>query len=504
MMLSEDRLYGWGAGYTAMPRVAIDLHVKDQRRTGKIPCLGRQGGAVCRWRSAGISRIFVDDYPWGQALLLSMLSVAILVWIYLMNSTLLREQNEQLARPVEIVVVLNEEEHQETIYSAEEEPMPAVEYKQIERKVEKKLVVDERRQDGMTEAKREKQVKARNIVISPPAVRQRKYSGAESNKIPPPSQRTDTTEVITPEKDKSALALLNSDRLQRKYRNDRQNNEKLEYSQQVATTELYAAARLDETGELTSPRAGQNYGYAENSSLLPAQTPPQKVNQQILFRPQEGAEIPELELRKRARSFDIQSSPSQRSSQGISRASKFPTLQQKIEFPGATLPVTGKSEERYVFEENHRDRVPAPQSVKEELSFHSQKGKENPTLVPPISSTFLSREPRSVEKGSSFLAKAPDFSEIEVRDEINSSELISLKEFRVCKDPEREFHLKTQLAVCLHGPSRIETEGVLYFFKHTESAYTIQIDIYNPRGRNFGDRCEVLELAINSMISRVK
>lgn len=507
MMLSEDRLYGWGAGYTAMPRVATDLHAKVQRRTGKIPCLGRQGGAVCRWRSTGISRIFVDDYPWGQALLLSMLSVAILVWMYLMSSTLLREQDEQLARPVEIVVALDEEEQQETIYSAAEKPKAAVEYKQIERKVEKNLVVDERRLDGVTNAKREKQVKARNIVISPPAVRQGRYSGSERNKIPPLSQRTNTTGVITPESDKSALALLDTDRLQRKYSNDRKIDEKLEYPQKVATTELYAAARLDETGKLASPRhdwAGLSYGYGENSSPLPAQTPPQKVNQEILFRPQKQAEIPQLELRKQARSFDKLSSPSPSQSQETSRASRCPALPQNIEFPSATLPVTSQPEERYVFKGNHRDGVPAPPVVKEELSFHFKEPKESLNEVSPTSSTRLSTGPSSAKKGSSFSARAPDFSEMVVRNEINPSKLVGLKEFTVCKDPEREFHLKTQLAVCLHGPSRIETEGVVYFFKHTESGYTIQIDIYNPQGRYFADRCEVLELAINSTINRTK
>jgi hypothetical protein len=43
----------------------------------------------------------------------------------------------------------------------------------------------------------------------------------------------------------------------------------------------------------------------------------------------------------------------------------------------------------------------------------------------------------------------------------------------------------------------------VFFIKYTESGYTIEIGIYNPQGRLFKDRCEVLELAINSIANRV-
>jgi hypothetical protein len=507
MMLSEDRLYGWGAGNTIMPRAAIVPHAKGQRRTGKIPYLGRQGGAVFRWRSAGIFRLFVDDYPWGQFFSFCILAPAILACIFLINRTLPIDQDEQLARPVEIIIALHEEEHQEIKYSSENRLLPEVEHKQREGKVVRKPVTEKSQQDVLAQAKPEKQVKTENIVISPPVFRQRKYGGAESTTIPPASQSRDTTEIISPENKKSTLAFLQSDRLQRKYRNDKQNNKNFESFQKVDSTELYAAARLEDTGGLTSPRAdwaSHSHASLEKSSHLPAQTPPQSLNQEILFGSQKRAKIPEPELGKQARSFDKQSPATRHPSQGISGAAKFPTLQQKVEFPGAVLPATGQSEERYVFEENHRDQAPVPQSVKQELSFHSQKGKENPELDPPVSTSFFSGEPRSVEKGSSSLIQVPDFSQGEVADEINPADLISLKEFSVCKDPEREFHLKTQLAVCLHGPSRIEAAGVLYFFKNTESGYTLQIDIYNPQGRSFKDRCEVLELAINSLLKGIK
>ncbi len=101
------------------------------------------------------------------------------------------------------------------------------------------------------------------------------------------------------------------------------------------------------------------------------------------------------------------------------------------------------------------------------------------------------------------MVKAHDFSDTITLDEIDPSELISLKDFTVCKDPKKEFRQKTQLAVHLHRPSRIEAEGVLFFIKYTESGYTIEVDLYNPQGRPFKTRCEVMQLAIDNIVNHV-
>jgi hypothetical protein len=68
-MFSEDRLYGWGAGNIILPRAATELHPGRLRRTGQISYHDRRGQAAYRWRSSSISSIFVDDYPWRQALI---------------------------------------------------------------------------------------------------------------------------------------------------------------------------------------------------------------------------------------------------------------------------------------------------------------------------------------------------------------------------------------------------------------------------------------------------
>jgi len=81
-------------------------------------------------------------------------------------------------------------------------------------------------------------------------------------------------------------------------------------------------------------------------------------------------------------------------------------------------------------------------------------------------------------------------------DEIDPSQLISLKELAVCADPEEEFYHKTKLATLLGGPAKCDSNGMLFFFKYTESGYTIQVNIYNPTGAALKDRCSVLRLAI--------
>jgi hypothetical protein len=210
-----------------------------------------------------------------------------------------------------------------------------------------------------------------------------------------------------------------------------------------------------------------------------------------------------LKPQKRARSFTKKSSSSPSASIGTGAAISIPASRQQIELAGTTVPKRRRSDGRYVFKKSNQFSPQAPQSTKHVLSFQTQKREEKPTLVPPVSAKLRAKEARAANKNSSSLAKAHDFSDTITLDEIDPSELISLKEFTVCKDPKKEFHQKTKLAVHLHKPSRIEAQGVLFFIKYTESGYTIEIDIYNPQGRSFKSRCEVMQLAIDNIDNRV-
>ena len=246
-----------------------------------------------------------------------------------------------------------------------------------------------------------------------------------------------------------------------------QNNQKLGVSQPKTTTHLFAQHQSDITVESASLKlksASQRYGTRPSTKLPKAPSAPPSTNQQLLFGSQSGEKIPGVEPKK---------------------------LYSQFKQPASLLPNASKRTKR------------ASQSKTQGLSFQTKKRKENPTLPPPVANKMLTNANRSTDKKSSALAKVHKFSERRTLGEIEPSELINLKEFDVCIDPEMEFRQKTQLATHLDRPSRIEAEGVVFFIRYTESGYTIEIGIYNPQGRLFKDRCDVLELAINSFVNRV-
>jgi hypothetical protein len=137
-----------------------------------------------------------------------------------------------------------------------------------------------------------------------------------------------------------------------------------------------------------------------------------------------------------------------------------------------------------------------------EITFKSQNKKKRLTLAMPVSNRLIGKVDRSVADDSDATPQAPDFAATVVPAEVDPADLISLQAFNVCRDPQREFRQKTQLAAHLLGPTRVESDGVVFFIKYTESGYTIEIQIYNPHGRSFKTRCEVLELALKRIVNR--
>lgn len=548
MIFAEDRLYGWGASNIAMPRTAVELYPDRLRRTGEISCHDRRG-ATYRWRSSSISKIFLDDYPWGKALLLGMLATIMLAYIYLFDSTLSTDQNEPFNRPVEIVVALQKDEPRKVIYPVEEKSLESLELEQGEQQVMTESVTEEpdkrspdepkeKKQEVYKESQRrvpelplpvvrgkqrfvrkkamenkiiastaplmEKRADRKKITLSPPAAQQRSYRGKDNIELSQPSQALAAADFSSKKNNKSTENLIDTGHLQRRYSNKRQTDPKSETSQLNTTTELFTVNRSDKTAQLTTPAthlANQHYGSETKTLPSAAQTAPLGKDRQVSFQSQSRQEVVGIEPQKRARPFAKQSSSSLIASEATEPAISFKAARPPIKHSGAAVSKTRKSKKRYVFEKTNPYRTQAPQSANQELSFQSQKREENPKLTPPGSVKLLAKKTRSDEKSSSSVAKAHDFSHSVALDEIDPSELISLKEFNVCKDPEMEFRQKTQLAVHFHKASRIVVEGVQFFIKYTESGYTIEIDIYNPKGRPFRDRCEVLQLAIKSIVN---
>jgi hypothetical protein len=512
MIFSENNLYGWGTTDIAMPRAAFAPHPDRLRKTGKITGHKRRGAAAYRWHSSSISRIFLDDYPWSQAFLLCLFSSLIIAYICLLHSPLPNEQIEQLIKPVEILVAMQKVEPQTATVSVEPKPLASSKPEHIETSVsfehvaetpqekiidkpkevrqdvpEKilKIVPDPKsppvkiKQDGVqkkTKAppsmasvmpSRVEQTKPANVKISPPIHRKRNYTKKDQNTIPQARTATKVAGLISAKDKRPIEKIVDIGSHQGKKNYYIQNNEKLGVPQGKTTTNLLALNQSDKTVEpasLKTKSANQRYGTRANTRLPKNRSVPPSASQQLLFPSQKGEEVPGVEPKK---------------------------LNSQFNKPSSSLPNVSKRTKR------------ASQRKTQGLSFQPKTRKNNPTLTPPVSNKLRTNANRSADKSASSLAKVHKFSEMRAIGEIEPSELINLKEFDVCIDPEMEFRQKTQLAANLDRPSRIEAEGVVFFIRYTESGYTIEIGIYNPQGRLFKDRCDVLELAINSFVNRV-
>jgi hypothetical protein len=314
---------------------------------------------------------------------------------------------------------------------------------------------------------RKGQTKPENITISPPINRKRNYTQKGQNSISQPRPASKKAGFVSA-KDKGPtkeIIDIGSYRDQKKYFIN--HKKKLDDPQLKTTANLVALNQSNKTMapvSLKTKSASQRYRTGANPLPPAARSAPPRSNQKRLFSSQSREKIPGLEPKKLYSQFSKQAT----SSPSVSKRTKQ-----------------------------------ASRSKKQELSFQSKKMKANPTLTPLVSNKSLTSGDRSAKKSTSSLSKVHNFSEKLTPGEIEPTELINLNDFNVCIDPEKEFRQKTQLAARLDRPSRIEAEGVVFFIKYTESGYTIEIGIYNPQGRLFEDRCEVLELAINSIANRV-
>ena len=180
-----------------------------------------------------------------------------------------------------------------------------------------------------------------------------------------------------------------------------------------------------------------------------------------------------------------------------------PRTNEQIQFSGSQISSYQKPGKRHGFKQRDQRTLHVPQSTNQQLAFPSRKQAKDELLSPLATNKIVAKTKQTVAQSSGADTRAHDFPDTVARDDIDPSELVSLQAFNVCKDPEREFQQKTQLAAHFLKPARIEAQGVVFFVKYTESGYTIQVHVYNPHGRPFRDRCEVLDLAIDRSINRV-
>lgn len=545
MMFPEESAYGWGVYEIPMPRVVGAFYPGRRKMMVKIPFSIRRKVALNPWCSSSVSRIFIDDFPWGQALLLTFLSAVVLTSISFFTNILRVHQDEQLSKPVDIIVSVIEEEDRRKISPIREKPLPKSDYDHVEQKVVRKPTVEEPQQIIMTELKEENQavnrekqrsvpekplVDAREkpsinheltkaplttpstmfstetlrenekITIPPPAFHQRKYMGKDTDRISQRTQPDVATNLVSRKKNEPTTQIVHVDRLQRKYKSTASKPAKSRTTQQMPPKDLGAFNRLAETAEVALPDTDpstQRYDLKGKLPSHPMRAGPLSTDQQVSFESRKRIENEKLEPQTQVRSFQTRPPSRHSASQGTARANGFPRLQQQSPTLDISPPKGSLSDGRYLFAENNRNQSLTPESTNQKSFFRVKKRGENLILVPPAQAKSFSNGHQTRQNKSTFSARTPDFSGEVLPDAIDPSQLVSLREFNVCKDPEEEFRLKTQLAIRLDGPSRVEAGKVLFFCKYTESGYTIQVDIYNPQGRLFKDRCELLQLAVN-------
>jgi hypothetical protein len=547
MMFPEESRYGWGVYDIPMPRAVGAFYPDKRKMTVKIPFLMGRKVVSNPWCSSSVYRVFIDDFPWGQAVLLTFLSAVVLASISVFNSTFLIHQAEQLSKPVDIIISVIEEEDRSNISPIEEKPLSKTDYDHVEQEVMKEQAAEEPQQIIITELKEDKQAvnsekqrgvpeepladagekpsisrkltqaprtiasavlptetlrEHEKITIPPPAFHQRKYMGKDTDRISQRAQSDVATNLVSRKKNEPTTQIVHVDRLQRKYKSTMSKQAESQTTQQVPSKDLVAFNRLAETAEVALPDTDQS---TRRYALKGKHPRPQMLvtspntDQQVSFQSRTRKENPKLEPQTMARSYSTRSPPRHTASQGTSRAPGFPRLQQQTPALDVTRSKGRMSDERYVFAENNRNQSLIPADANQIFSFQAKKRGENLVLVPPAQAKSFSNDHQVRQNSPIFATGTPDFSGDVLPDEIDPSQLISLREFNVCKDPEKEFSLKTQLAIRLDGPSWVKAGNVLFFCKYPESGYTMQVDIYNPHGRLFKDRCELLQLAVNGL-----
>jgi hypothetical protein len=547
MIHPEEKLYGWGVCGITMPRALDTIHADKRKTSVRILSAMTPKVASNLWCSSGVSRIFIDDFPWSQALLLTFLSTVILAFVSVINSTFPIQQRERLSKSADIIITVLEEESQKNISPIQEKkPLPKADHDQVEQEVIIRKAIEEQQHIIIAELKEAKQPvkkeKPANAPIEPlPDVRKKlhtsdklvkspltiasstllaerepkyekitlspptssKYPGKNDDRVLQPIRSDVVTNFESKTNSKVANRVSRTDRLQRKYKSAMSKQEISGNSRQMPTTDISAFHRLVEPAEVASPDTGQSdhrHALEGKGSRDSMQVAPLRISQQVSFQLRKPGEDSKLEPQRQIKYFSPKSPVQHNASQQSLPAARFPTLQEQDPVYDSA-PLKGRlSDKRHILALNDQSRK--HESTNQQLPFQPQRQEEDLMQLSPVSTKSFADGPEVPTSNPGRLTQPQDFSREILPDEVDPSKLISLKAFNVCTDPEEEFNLKTQLAVRLEGHFWIQAGYVLFFLNHTESGYTMQIRIYNPHGRVFRDRCELLQLALQGVLHR--
>lgn len=515
-MFPEETLYGWGVFGISMPR-AVNIHNTDRRKMAiRIPFLSRRKSVSKPFSYSSVSRIFIYDLQWGQALFLTFLSALIITSIYVFNNPLRIKKSEQLSKPVDIVISFINETQVEKRSPPEEKPLPRDHNDHVEQKVVTKPATDEPQNIMIIKSNREKQQVSREkqrsvlqeplrdiemksrishnlleeqqtispsilhkkthpeeekFAIAPSTLHHRNYIRKDANRF---IQRTESNALtnFVSKNNESINSTIHAEHLRRNYESVVSKPDKPRMTEQMPSSDLFALNRKAQTAEAALPdgeKSDSRYALEERGSGHPMRGAHLVTDQQIAFQSRKTDENIKLQPQKQFKNFSTRSHQRHNSPKASLGATGFLTFQHQTPVIDDVPSNKSRTDGAYVYTERKRHQSQIPKSKNQEFS-----------------------------------ARPPNLSGGVNPVEIDASKLISLLEFNVCEDPEKEFFLKTQLAIHLDRPSWLVAEELMFFCKYPQSGYTIQVEIYNPNGHHFRDRCEILEYAVNAIFKSTK
>lgn len=466
MMIFKESLYGWGMCNIPKNRSERDIFSDRRKKTLRILIPDRRRKVITPGIVSIFSKLLIRDLPWFDVSLTTLFSLLFIFSLFLGGGLISDFPEKKMYKPVHMVIRIIEATKKalplpEILPPAEEQEIVRESF--ILEKIEEKLEPDSYVKKKLT--KKKKLLAFQNQEPIPeeplPDIRLRpviKKRDVETAKMPP-------RKIISFKK----------------------------------------TTKFDEIQILQPVVRKRKYSTSQVENL--EKQLPDSMSSAIFKKPDASVEIiSQANPSKKKYRIDTLNRDLSATSDKMAESNMI-ALNQRIRSEKISLPEPGKADVRYLFEKNdpvlHSPIF--PQTGTTPLSFKSQNKEEDLTVTPLPFKTFASNEPRPMQNISKGETKAPDLSDAFTNNEVDPSHIISLKELRVCADPEEEFNLKTKLATLLNGPSKYLVNGMIFFFKYTESGYTIQVDIYNPKGKLLADRCSVLNFVYGHLeLSRHK
>lgn len=417
--------------------------------------------------SLNISKIFIEDVPYLNLLLFSILSISCIAFIYLGSKVIPYPPEKRISRSVDITVHMIEDIKTEPEHLVQK-TTPPVKEKEISIKSIKKLFLQK------PENKPEPKLLAKTTVnekTKPITIKKKKLIHEETlpGIISRPKIRQKPSTLVKPLIPGAPI-----------------------FDNSVRSNEIAMKTPRVRKRKFEISRAQSKLSHFETKTSINQQDNPV----QKLFRsnPSQRNYVISGENQRKFLYYQDAGTPVIAFTSG-----------QPVESDEIYLRETDYMERRYLPQKNLRpsESQALPQTKSNVLSLTPQEdtriqGEE--LQMPPLPQPRIATKPTTQSEEDLIHAKlhkkALYLSGDITIDDIDPSQLISLNEFDVCIDPQEEFRLKMQLASLLDKPGGCATDATGFFFKYTESAYTIKVDIYDPQGTLSGNRCSVLGRAI--------